>query len=166
MGLLKTKDAKQHVREEAMVDELFRRTAKLEDIVHIQAAWIDALLPESFDRRGIHNGSPKRLCAERGCGACRGATGIGPPPTSPLVPPKPFSLAEPPFQICCGRNPTLHACLKNKCAKALNTDDARDYESWQKRYIGVNRQVLRDHPEARAMIERRIKELQKAGWIA
>ena len=166
MGLLKKEQRvrEENVREE-IIDGLLRDVAELQATVHAQAAWIDALTNEAFDRRALHNGSPRRLCAERGCGECRGATGVGPRPRSPIAPPKPFTLHEPPHQECCGHNPTLYACLKNKCAKALNADDRHDYESWEKRYISANRQVLRDHPEAQATMERRIDELRAAKWI-
>ena len=169
MGLLKTKNA----REETLLDQALtrlddceRRLAKCEEVNHRQGAWIDSIGKEAFERRMTHNGLPKRLCAEHGCGECRGATGIGPRPVSPIVPPKPFALAEPSHQICCGRNATLFMCIKNKCEKALASGDAQDFENWQKRYIAVNRQVLRDHPEAQATMETRIRELQKVGWIA
>ena len=44
--------------------------------------------------------------------------------------------------------------------------DTGGFETWQKRYIRVNRQVLRDHPEAQATMEKRIAELRASGWIA
>ena len=86
MGLLKKdRDHQESIANAELktaIAEMRTEIMELKMTNHVQAAYIDVSV---LDSSQCHNGVPKRLHAEQGCGPCRGDTGVGPRPQSRRV---------------------------------------------------------------------------------